>query len=139
ISNKEQGMSNDEVEASSIALPGAHTTANLLFSFAYPQALNKKFMIFSAIEDAVVNIEIDLGVLIHENRFTYQQKGLHKVMDLGEYWEQNTQSPIPLGGIVMNRQFDIELINIIKSLLRDRIEYSRAPYPLLSDFVTQHS
>src|SRR6185295_8226661 len=103
ISNKEQGMSNDEVEASSIALPGAHTTANLLFSFAYPQALNKKFMIFSAIEDAVVSKEADLGVIIHENRFTYQQKGLHKVMDLGEYWEQKMKVPIPLGGIAISQ------------------------------------
>src|SRR6185295_3292310 len=154
ISNKEQGMTNEEVNHSTIALPGINTTANLLFSFAYPEAKNKIFMRFDKIEDFVLNDSSKalsfgeglgdveraaLGVIIHENRFTYQQKGLHKVLDLGEYWEQNTQSPIPLGGIVMNRQFDIELINIIKSLLRDRIEYSRAPYPLLSDFVTQHS
>ncbi len=68
----------ENIEEHSVALPGINTTANLLFSLAYPDATNKKFMIFSAIEDAVINGETDLGVIIHENRFTYQQKGLQK-------------------------------------------------------------
>jgi len=129
----------DTVPDLSIALPGFHTTAHMLFNLAFPQAMKKVYMKFSDIEDAVLSNETNLGVLIHENRFTYQQKGLHKVMDLGEYWEQNTQSPIPLGGIVMNRQFDIELMNTINSLIRESIEYSRKTYPVLSDFVKQHS
>jgi 1,4-dihydroxy-6-naphthoate synthase len=77
-----------KIDQASISLPGINTTANLLFSFAYPNALNKKFMIFSSIEESVLNGETDLGVIIHENRFTYQQRGLQKVKDLGEYWEQ---------------------------------------------------
>lgn len=84
-----------------IALPGEHTTANMLFSIAYPEAINKKFMVFSAIENAVLNNEVDYGVLIHENRFTYLEKGLIKIIDLGEYWEQQTGLPVPLGAIVM--------------------------------------
>jgi len=139
ISNKEQGISNDEVEASSIALPGAHTTANLLFSFAYPQALNKKFMIFSAIEDAVVNKETDLGVIIHENRFTYQQKGLHKVMDLGEYWEQKMKVPIPLGGIAISQSVKRSVALTVDRLIRKSLEYAFANYPLITDYVKQHS
>ena len=122
-----------------IALPGFHTTAHMLFNLAFPQAMKKVYMKFSDIEDAVLSGETNLGVLIHENRFTYQQKGLHKVMDLGEYWEQNTQCPIPLGGIVMSRQFDLELMNRINSLIRQSLEYSRKTYPVLSDFVKNNS
>ena len=129
----------DTVPDLSIALPGFHTTAHMLFNLAFPQAIKKVYMKFSDIEDAVLSGETNLGVLIHENRFTYQQKGLHKVIDLGEYWEQNTHCPIPLGGIVMNRQFDVELMNTINSLIRESIEYSRKTYPVLSDFVKQHS
>src|SRR5687767_3545184 len=94
-----QGISYADVINSTIALPGKNTTANLLFSFAFPEARKKRFMIFSAIEDAVLNAETDLGVVIHENRFTYQQKKLLKIMDLGEYWESKMKLPIPLGGI----------------------------------------
>lgn len=139
ISGKEQGTGNDEVEAAAIALPGANTTANLLFSFAYPHALNKKFMIFSAIEDAVVNKEINLGVIIHENRFTYQQKGLHKVMDLGEYWEQKMKAPIPLGGIAISQSVKRSAALTIDKLIRKSLEYAFANYPLITDYVKQHS
>jgi 1,4-dihydroxy-6-naphthoate synthase len=123
----------------SIALPGIHTTANMLFTLAFPQAVKKVYMVFSDIEDAVLRGEINLGVLIHENRFTYENKGLHKVLDLGEYWEHNTQCPIPLGGIVMNRQFDIKLMNTISGLIKESLEYSRKTYPELSDYVKQHA
>ena len=123
----------------SIALPGIHTTAHMLFNLAFPQAKKKVFMAFSDIEDAVLRGETDLGVLIHENRFTYEQKGLYKVLDLGEFWEQNTQSPIPLGGVVMNRQFEISQMNTINALIRESLEYSRKNYPQLSAFVKHHA
>src|SRR5687767_7138478 len=100
--NRKEVSINDQT----IALPGINTTAHLLFSYAWPEAQHKKFMIFSAIEDAVVNGETQLGVIIHENRFTYQQKGLEKLMDLGEYWEQKKNVPIPLGGIAITRIID---------------------------------
>jgi len=95
IAKKNAPYSLSDVQQSTIALPGSNTTANLLFSFAYPGALNKKFMVFSGIENAVINEETDLGVIIHENRFTYQEKGLHKVMDLGEYWEEKMKTSLP--------------------------------------------
>lgn len=139
ISSTEHGIRNGEVEQSVIALPGANTTANLLFSFAYPQALNKKFMIFSAIEDAVINKETDFGVIIHENRFTYQQKGLHKVMDLGEYWEQKMKVPIPLGGIAISQSVKRSVALTIDTLIRKSLEYAFARYPLIPDYVKQHS
>ena len=111
-------ISEKEIINSTIALPGKNTTANLLFSFAFPEAMKKQFTIFSGIEDAVLSGKTELGVIIHENRFTYQQRGLHKVMDLGEYWEQQTQYPIPLGGIVIKRKIDNALqkkANVITS------------------------
>ena len=89
-----------------IAIPGVNTTAHLLFSLAFPNAHNKVFKVFNEIEDAVLNEEVDAGVIIHENRFTYQEKGLHKLMDLGDYWETQTRLPIPLGGIIAKKTLD---------------------------------
>jgi 1,4-dihydroxy-6-naphthoate synthase len=123
----------------SIALPGINTTAHLLFSYACPKAKNKNFMIFSAIEDAVVYGKTELGVIIHENRFTYQQKGLEKVMDLGEYWEEKKKVPIPLGGIAIKRSIDPQLTRQVDQLIRNSLEYSFANYPLITDYVKEHS
>jgi len=122
-----------------IALPGKNTTANLLFSFAYPEAKNKKHMIFSAIEESVLNEQTELGVIIHENRFTYQQKGLHKVTDLGEYWEEKMKAPIPLGGIAVKRSIEKETSLKIDRLIRKSIEFAFSNYPLITDYVKQHS
>jgi len=129
----------DSVADLSIALPGEHTTANLLFSFAYPDAVNKKFRLFSGIEDAVVQGETDLGVIIHENRFTYQQKGLHKVMDLGEYWERQMNVPIPLGGIAIKRTLDPSLQTTVDRLIRQSLEYAFAHYPVVTEYVKEYA
>ncbi|MBS1918943.1 MAG: 1,4-dihydroxy-6-naphthoate synthase [Bacteroidetes bacterium] len=126
-------------EQLSVALPGVNTTAHLLFSFAYPDALNKKFMIFSAIEDAVINGEADLGVIIHENRFTYQQRGLQKVKDLGAYWEEKMQVPIPLGGIAIKKNIESVVSREIEKLIRDSIAYSFKNYPEISTYIKHHS
>lgn len=128
-----------DVNDMTIAIPGEHTTAHMLFSLAYPQATKKKFMVFSAIEDAVLNGEVDAGVIIHENRFTYQQKGLHKLMDLGTYWEQQTGNPIPLGGIVMKKTFSNALQQQVNRLIKRSLEYAFANYPLITEYVKQHS
>ena len=129
----------DAINELSIALPGINTTAHLLFSYAWPNAQNKNFMIFSAIEDAVVYGKTELGVIIHENRFTYQQKGLEKVMDLGEYWEEKKKVPIPLGGIAIKRSIDPQLTLQVDKLIRKSLEYSFAHYPAITDYVKQHS
>jgi 1,4-dihydroxy-6-naphthoate synthase len=129
----------DSINDQSIALPGINTTAHLLFSYAWPKALHKNFMIFSAIEDAVVYGKTELGVIIHENRFTYQQKGLEKVMDLGEYWEEKKKVPIPLGGIAIKRSIDPQLTRQADQLIRKSLEYSFANYPLITDYVKEHS
>jgi 1,4-dihydroxy-6-naphthoate synthase len=128
-----------EIRNEKVGLPGINTTANLLFSFAYPEAVNKEFLLFSTIEDAVINEETDLGVIIHENRFTYQQKGLHKVMDLGEYWEEKMKVPIPLGGIAVKRSFDQSISLKIDRLIKKSLEYAFANYPFITDYVKLHS
>ena len=128
-----------DIQQLTVAIPGEHTTAHMLFSMAFPQVRKKKFMIFSQIEGAVLNGEADCGVIIHENRFTYMQKGLIKQMDLGEYWEQKTKSPIPLGGIVMRKTFPDKDRSEIDRLIRDSVAYAEAYYPDLSDYVIQHA
>jgi 1,4-dihydroxy-6-naphthoate synthase len=122
-----------------IAIPGEQTTAHLLFSMAFPNAKRKKFMVFNQIESAVLNGEVDCGVIIHENRFTYMQKGLVKQIDLGEYWEQKTKAPIPLGGIVMRREFKEDEKSEVERLIRDSVAYAEAYYPDLSEYVIRHS
>ena len=92
-----------KLEGKKLAIPGIYTTANLLFSFAMKEAVQKKVILFSEIENAILNGEVDAGVIIHENRFTYKSKGLHKLLDLGEHWEQLTGSPVPLGGIAAHK------------------------------------
>jgi len=123
----------------SIAIPGINTTANLLLSFAFPAATNKIPMIFSAIEDAVLTGKTNLGVIIHENRFTYQQKGLHKIMDLGENWEEKMTSPIPLGGIAISQSIKRSTALKVNELIRKSLEYAFSNYPTITGYVKQHS
>jgi 1,4-dihydroxy-6-naphthoate synthase len=107
-----------------IAIPGINTTAYLLLKFAFPNVQYISEMLFSDIEDAVLSGKCDAGLIIHENRFTYHLKGLTKVMDLGENWEQKTGSPIPLGGIVLRRSFDEELKTKVNRVLFNSIQYA---------------
>lgn len=121
------------------AIPGKYTTANFLLGVAYPQLRDKKEMIFSEIENALLNDEIDLGLIIHENRFTYQDKGLYKIMDLGQYWEELTKCAIPLGGIVINRNLPIELQQKVNRLLKKSVEYAFANPKSSVAFIKQHA
>ncbi|MCU0361400.1 MAG: 1,4-dihydroxy-6-naphthoate synthase [Bacteroidia bacterium] len=107
-----------------VAIPGELTTANFLLSIAYPEIKNKKVMLFSEIEDAVLRGEVDAGLIIHESRFTYQDKGLEKVADLGEFWEDVIHAPIPLGGIVIKRNLAPELQQQVNALIRKSVEYA---------------
>ncbi|TWI79466.1 1,4-dihydroxy-6-naphthoate synthase [Lacibacter cauensis] len=127
------------VNTSSIAIPGINTTAHFLFSQAFPTAKQKQFMVFHEIEDAVLCGKVDAGVIIHENRFTYQQRGLTKLIDLGEYWEQTTGFPIPLGGIVAHQRVDTAVAQKVDALIRKSVEYAFANYPLVTEYVKQHS
>ncbi len=122
-----------------IAIPGENTTANFLLHYAFPQVKNVVPTLFSSIEDAVINGEVDLGVIIHENRFTYQQRGLHKVCDLGEVWEQKEGVPIPLGCIAVKRKLPIDVQQKIERLITKSVQHSFESYPQLSAYVVQHA
>lgn len=137
--SKYEVRSLEDINEMHVAIPGENTTAHILFSMAFPNAKHKHFTVFSAIENAVLNHEADAGVIIHENRFTYQQKGLLKLMDLGEYWEKKTGLPIPLGGIVAKRRYGHDLSIRVNDLVRKSIEYAFKNYPDIPPFVRQHS
>ena len=121
-----------------VAIPGENTTAHLLFSLAYPDAKNKAFLRYNEIEDFVLENK-GLGVIIHENRFTYAEKGLQKIIDLGDYWEKETSNPIPLGGIVIKRNFDLPLQKKVDGLITKSIAYAFSNYPELNDYIRKHS
>lgn len=129
----------EEVAGKSIAIPGVHTTANMLLGFAFPDAVRREAILFSEIEDAVLDGRFDMGLIIHENRFTYAARGLKKVMDLGAYWETKTGCPIPLGGIAIKNEIPREIRTQTDALIRESLAYSHAHYPELSSFVTDHA
>ena len=122
-----------------IGIPGKYTTANFLLGIAYPQLQNKQEMVFSEIESALLEDQIDLGLIIHENRFTYQDKGLNKIVDLGDYWEKLTGCAIPLGGIVINRNLDREVQLKVNRLIRQSVEFAFAHPKSGIDFIREHA
>lgn len=122
-----------------IGIPGKLTTANLLLSLAFPQAENKVLMNFSEIEKELLNGRIDLGVIIHENRFTYQDKGLIKIMDLGDYWEKLSGSAIPLGGIVVKRELPQEIKEKVNRVIERSVRFAFQNPSSGLDFIRSHA
>lgn len=137
IKNDESIIKN--VSELTIAIPGINTTANLILSFAYPDAKKKIPMQFSEIEDAVLSGKTQLGVIIHENRFTYQQRGLKMILDLGTFWEKNMNVPVPLGGIAIKRSISSDKSLLIEGLIRKSIEFAFSNYPLITGYVKKHA
>jgi len=115
----------DEIPYARIAIPGEMTTANFLFGIAFPEAMDKRAYLFSDIEEVVLSDEADVGVLIHEYRFTYADRGLGLIMDLGEFWEETTDMPIPLGGIMVNRRIPEEKQKLVENLIHESLLYAR--------------
>jgi 1,4-dihydroxy-6-naphthoate synthase len=134
-------IAQEEVAAGTlrIAIPGKLTTANFLLGLAFPAAQDKTDLLFSAIEPALLNDEYDAGLIIHENRFTYEAKGLKKIIDLGEFWERETGAPIPLGGIVISRLLPDEVKRRVNRVLRRSVEYALANRSASLPFVRAHA
>jgi 1,4-dihydroxy-6-naphthoate synthase len=132
-------FSDPEKEIKSIAIPGKNTTANFLFRLFYPELSQTKEMIFSDIEQAIIDEKVDAGVIIHENRFTYESKGLKKISDLGELWENKTGLPIPLGGIVVRRNLDKYIKRSINNLIRQSVEYAFENPESSREYVAKHA
>jgi 1,4-dihydroxy-6-naphthoate synthase len=122
-----------------IGIPGKYTTANFLLGLALPDATNKQEMVFSEIEDALLDEKIDVGLIIHENRFTYQNKGLKKIIDLGDYWEKQTGCAIPLGGIVANRKLPLDIQHKLNRVLRKSVEFAFANPKSGLEFIRSHA
>ena len=122
-----------------IAIPGRYTTANFLLGLAFPDARNRTELVFSDIEAALLRGDFDAGLIIHENRFTYEGKGLRKIVDLGEYWEHETGAPIPLGGIVVNRSLPGEVKQAVNRVLRRSVEHAFAHRADSLPFVRAHA
>jgi 1,4-dihydroxy-6-naphthoate synthase len=139
VTRKEkEGKPNEDTMT--VAIPGINTTAHLLFSLAFPHVKNKVFLVFNEIEEAVLSGKVDAGVIIHENRFTYAQKGLSKWMDLGNFFEQTYNAPIPLGGIIARKDLPTEEIQLIDALIKESVQYAFSnSYEILPDFVKYHS
>lgn len=120
-----------------IAIPGKYTTANFLMGIAFPEAQHKEQMVFSEIEDAVLSGKVDAGLIIHENRFTYEAKGLRRIIDLGEYWEGQTARAIPLGGIAMLR--DRDDVREISDLISESVKFAFAHPEASMPYVREHA
>lgn len=132
-------FTNEEIPPLTIAIPGRYTTANLLLSMAFPMATRKEPMLFSEIENAILQDRCDAGVIIHENRFTYQDKGLICHCDLGAFWETMTGLPIPLGGFIVNRLADDDLQQKLNRIMKRSVEFALAHPESSASFVAKHA
>ena len=122
-----------------IAIPGKYTTANLLLTILAPDCVDKREMVFSEIEDAVLNDVCDVGLIIHENRFTYEAKGLKKVADLGELWEKETGQLIPLGCIAVKRSLPEKVKLQIADTIKRSVEYAFSNPDSSAEYVQQRA
>lgn len=113
----------DTLEGKRIAIPGEMTTAYLTLSLFQPN-FEAETRPFDKILEAVQKDEVDAGLIIHEGQLTYAREGLHKVIDLGEWWYEETGLPLPLGANVIRRNLGAEKIHKITTLLKQSIQYS---------------
>jgi 1,4-dihydroxy-6-naphthoate synthase len=120
--NHKSDLSNPDL---TIAIPGKFTTANLLLSVFFPHLTKKTEVVFSEIESMVINGAVDLGLLIHEGRFTFEGKGLHRLADLGEVWENAMHMPLPLGCIGASRKMKPGDAKNINKIIHDSILFAR--------------
>lgn len=129
----------DEIPSLTIAIPGENTSANFLLNFVSPSIKQKKVYLFSDVSEAILTGEVDAGVLIHEERFSYPSKGLKLVLDLGEYWQQKSGSLIPLGAIVINRKLETGIQSDINYLVAESIRYAYKNPGESQRFIREHA
>jgi len=137
ISQKQ--YSTGELKDLLIAIPGEYTTAHLLLKLLVPGIQRKKILVFNEIEDAILKGEVDAGVIIHENRFTYDKKGLVKIIDLGEAYESITHSPIPLGGIIAKKKLGDETVDKLNRILKRSVTFAMNNPDAVMDFVRSNA
>lgn len=128
----------DELSGLRIAVPGLRTTACLLFNSYCPDGPKLVPMLFSDIEQAILDGAVDAGVIIHETRFTYRFRGLQKIVDLGEWWEVTSGHPIPLGCIAVKRD-QRHAGEIFDRALRTSVERAFANRASTYPFIREHA
>ena len=122
-----------------VAVPGEHTTAHCLLKRLFPSLTRTEFCLFSEIAPRVAAGDFDVGVLIHEGRFTYEKYGLHLIADLGQAWEETVGLPLPLGAIMVSAKLPEALQREINRLVRASVEYAFAHPAASADFVRAHA
>lgn len=122
-----------------VGIPGENTTANLLLGYFAPELKNKRSYIFHEIMPAIEKGEVAAGVIIHENRFTYQDRGLQLIQDLGEYWEGQTKLPIPLGAIIARKSLGSETLAKVQRHMRESVAFAFANPSESKTFVKEHA
>lgn len=122
-----------------VAIPGEYTTAHLLLKLLAPRVQRKKILVFNEIEDAIIKEEVDAGVIIHESRFTYERKGLQKIADLGEAYEDLTHCAIPLGGIIAQKKLGKETLDKLNRVMHRSVAYAMENPGAVMDFVRCNS
>jgi 1,4-dihydroxy-6-naphthoate synthase len=132
-------MDSRDIIASRIAIPGKYTTANLLFSLAWPEAVNKTEYLFSDIVDVLLKGEADAGLIIHETRFSYRKKGLTMVADMGKYWEELTKLPVPLGLVAINRRIPPDTALAVNRIIKRSLDYAYRDPVMSFDFIRSNA
>lgn len=135
ISMEERALS----PASVVAVPGEYTTAHLLLRLWNPEIENRIFMPFDDIMDAVASGKADAGVIIHEGRFVYRERGFHCLQDLGEWWESETGHPIPLGCIAARKGLGAGRIAEIDQRLKQSVQAAFDDPASARSYVKQHA
>ena len=126
-----------QVKGSRIAIPGTLTTAYLALRI-YEPAFEFVVVPFDKIQQAVLNGEADAGLLIHEGQLTYEEEGLRKIVDLGEWWAERTDGlPLPLGGNIIRRDLGPVMIAKVSKMLHDSIAYALSNRPAAVEYALQ--
>jgi len=134
-----EALDPSDLSGKRIAIPGKLTTAALLLRLFNPAIDDLVLLPFHEIMEATQRGDVDAGLIIHESRFTYPDYGLHKVIDLGEWWEESTGHPIPLGGILARRDLGSKKIQLIDRSLRASVEYAHANPAEIKGYICQHA
>ena len=125
-----------------VGVPGENTTANALLKFwATEESVTYKaeYAVFDELYHDLLNGNRIQSLVIHENRFTYEQDGLHLICDLGEYWEKKTEAPIPLGGIVIRRDLGADVASHVDGLIRRSVEFAWNNPERSESFIKEHA
>lgn len=122
-----------------IAIPGERTTAFMLLQLALGRRPKVVQMRFDQIVSAVANGDVDAGLIIHESRFTYRDSGLIAIADLGEWWENMTMLPVPLGAILVRDDIDAVHARELDDAIRRSLAFARANEATIMPYVREHA